>query len=65
MCSVKLVSKDKNCFPFLLNPLTTASEETKILSAADPNGRDGHSIEIMIVRLIKLVGIRTYLFRGG
>ena len=39
MCSVRLVSKERNCFPFLLNPLTTASEDTNILSAADPVAR--------------------------
>ncbi len=41
--SVKFVSKDKNCFPFLLKPLTIASEETKILSAPGPKITTFHS----------------------
>ena len=35
-CSVRFVSKERNCLPFLLYPLTIASDETKILSAAGP-----------------------------
>lgn len=44
ICSVRLVSKPRNCFPFLVNPFTSAPEMTKIFSRGAPIGPPSSSL---------------------
>lgn len=36
--SVRLLSNDRNCFPFLVNALTSAPDDMKMRSATVPGG---------------------------